>query len=60
MPDVLLRYEQEISEMFSTAEMFVLRNKANYYNGNSRPGSKKIKETMFNFSQYDFQVAAAV
>jgi len=41
IPNVLLRHEQEMREIFITAEIFVLRNTANYYNRNSRPESKK-------------------
>jgi len=41
IPDVLLRHEQAVCEIFITAEIFFWRNTANYYNRNSRPESKK-------------------
>jgi len=41
VPEVLLRHEQEICEIFITAKIFVLRNTTNYCNRNSRPRSKK-------------------
>jgi hypothetical protein len=41
VPDVLLRREQEMCEIFITGKIFVLRNTANYFIKNGHPGSKK-------------------